>query len=280
MTEQDSNGAVLGMSVNNAAWSATGGWAVSLDDLYGTPRRVADMIGNAIRVTEFTPYGLPYAGGASGAAGGFTGHTFDDVSGFYRTAYRQYSPLLARWTTREPSGLDGPNMYWYGLAQPNSRNDVDGLAAGLLVGAAAGGAIVGGLIGGMDQYTRGCSTASVVFGTLFGAGAGAATGAAAAAGAVFAGGGAAASGAAVAAGAAMGGLTSFFDGWARGGPKAAVSNIPGGMLGGGIAGLTTSVPGGALVGMYAGGHIHFGNNFREAALGGYMAGEGGGCIRN
>ena len=30
MTEQDSNGAVIGMSVGNAVWGATGGWAGEL----------------------------------------------------------------------------------------------------------------------------------------------------------------------------------------------------------------------------------------------------------
>lgn len=58
---------------------------------------------------------------------GFAGLVIDLESGLYRTSFRQYDPNIARWTTQEPLGLDGPNFYHYARSNPLRFRDSNGL---------------------------------------------------------------------------------------------------------------------------------------------------------
>jgi len=46
----------------------------------------------------------------------------------YYFLFRHYSPATARWLTREPLGLDGPNLYHYGFGNPVGGWDIMGLS--------------------------------------------------------------------------------------------------------------------------------------------------------
>ncbi|MCC6695245.1 MAG: hypothetical protein IT365_06415 [Candidatus Hydrogenedentes bacterium] len=57
----------------------------------------------------------------------FGGLELDSVSTFYAATYRQYWGPMGRWTTREPTGADGPNLYTYVGNNPGGYVDPLGL---------------------------------------------------------------------------------------------------------------------------------------------------------
>lgn len=59
----------------------------------------------------------------------FTGHFFHRATGLYLAPYRAYDPQLGRWLSREPLGLDGPNLYHYAFGNTIGLIDPNGLAA-------------------------------------------------------------------------------------------------------------------------------------------------------
>jgi RHS repeat-associated protein len=61
---------------------------------------------------------------------GYAGMFRDQATGLWRTKYRLYDPELARWTTRDPSGIDGGlNLYTYVGNNPINFSDPLGLQA-------------------------------------------------------------------------------------------------------------------------------------------------------
>ncbi|NLF39539.1 RHS repeat-associated core domain-containing protein [bacterium] len=44
---------------------------------------------------------------------GFSSKEYDAKSGLSYYGFRYYDPASGRWMTREPSGYDGPNLYWF-----------------------------------------------------------------------------------------------------------------------------------------------------------------------
>lgn len=118
-----------------------------VDDV-GSPRLVVDTVtgtvaqrlaydefGNVVQDTNpgFQPFG-------------FAGGLYDAQTGLVRYGARDYDAEIGRWTSRDPSGLDGGfNVYAYANGDPVNYIDVTGRSgAGVLVGFALGGAFGGG----------------------------------------------------------------------------------------------------------------------------------------
>ena len=79
---------------------------------------------------EFEPYGEAYAIGAVLAPRDYALHEWDPVLAVYRAPYRNYSPTMTRWTTRDPLGMiDGPNMYGYVGGRTLATVDITGSQA-------------------------------------------------------------------------------------------------------------------------------------------------------
>jgi RHS repeat-associated protein len=51
----------------------------------------------------------------------------DPATGLYYFFARWYDPVTGRWISQEPTGLDGPNLYWYVGDDPINWLDPDGL---------------------------------------------------------------------------------------------------------------------------------------------------------
>lgn len=110
----------------------------------------------------------------------FAARELDSESGLLYYRARYYDPSIGRFLSEEPSWEDGPNPYWYALANPVNFVDPTGLGtAGAAIGGAIGsvlGGIVGGVLGGAGGATAG-TLALPGGGTLAGGGYGAVEGA-------------------------------------------------------------------------------------------------------
>jgi len=147
-TEDDADGSTGALTITNVIRRPTVRTSEALGDLAGaTPasgtaryygkdrirstRSIWDAAKASIGSFEFTPYGREYAHtGATilaSLAGAFTGKSWDDNAQLYHFPYRQYSPTMTIWTSRDPLGMvDGPNMYTYVRGNPIVRVDPDG----------------------------------------------------------------------------------------------------------------------------------------------------------
>lgn len=100
-------------------------------DHLGSTRSAWDASKSSVGAYEFTPYGGEYnhTGAASDSlAGAYTGKPWDDTAQLFHFPYRQYSPDIARWTTRDPLGMDdGPNVFGYVKGNPTLFVDPFGL---------------------------------------------------------------------------------------------------------------------------------------------------------
>ena len=70
---------------------------------------IFDKDGNAITPESAKHLKSPYA---------FTGREYDPETGCYHYRNRYYCPNMARFISEESLGIDGPNLYWYGLNNP------------------------------------------------------------------------------------------------------------------------------------------------------------------
>ncbi len=90
---------------------------------------------------RFTPYGEAYDLRGAPLTRGFTGQLWDPALGQYYFPMRHYAPGLGRWASREPSGIDGPNLYHYVFGNPihfvDRRGEMTILAAGAIFGIGA-----------------------------------------------------------------------------------------------------------------------------------------------
>ena len=72
-----------------------------------------------------------------------TGKEYDAESWFYYLRAIYYSPERGTFISPEPTGIDGPNLYWYALNNPSNLVDPTGLWTVFLGGGAAAGAGLG-----------------------------------------------------------------------------------------------------------------------------------------
>jgi RHS repeat-associated protein len=148
-TEDDADGSSGSLTMTNVVRSPRAQVSASLADLAGTTpssgtaryyatdhlgstRSVWDAAKASVGTYEFTPYGNEYAytGVAMNTlAGAFTGKPWDDTAKLFHFPYRQYSPDMARWTSRDPLGMvDGPNVHMYVKGMVIAHFDPMGLA--------------------------------------------------------------------------------------------------------------------------------------------------------
>ncbi len=90
----------------------TGTVVYAYHDQLGSTRRWR-LNKSSLGANEYEPYGEAYAVSTL-APRDYALHEWDPAIAAYRAPYRNYSPAMARWTTRDPLGMvDGPNMYGY-----------------------------------------------------------------------------------------------------------------------------------------------------------------------
>jgi RHS repeat-associated protein len=146
-TEDDANGSSGALTMTNVVRAPNAQVSATLGDLAGTAPSsgtaryyATDHLGSTRSAWdgskanagsyEFTPYGNEYhhAGSAlASLSGAYTGKPWDDDAQLFHFPYRQYSPDLVTWTSRDPLGMiDGPNIYGYVHANPIMRIDPEG----------------------------------------------------------------------------------------------------------------------------------------------------------
>jgi RHS repeat-associated protein len=119
-------GTVLATSEGSTASSGT--WAYYFQDAIGSTRSLWDEDGDRLGKYDYTPFGGNYSSAGQGITRKYTGHDWDSTARLYHTAYRNYSPDMGRWISRDPLGMvDGPNVYAYVVNNPISSSDPLGL---------------------------------------------------------------------------------------------------------------------------------------------------------
>lgn len=108
-------------------------------DAMGSVTAVLDEYGNVLErrsydafgeMTCMTPDGTPVAESPTGLDVGFQGQIRDDATDLYQMGYRWYNPVLGRWLSRDPIGLEGSwDFYCFAENGPNIRIDYFGLEA-------------------------------------------------------------------------------------------------------------------------------------------------------
>lgn len=152
-TESDADGSTGALTMTNVLRKPTAQVSATLADLAGTTPAsgtaryyATDHLGStrsawnaskvAVGAYEFDPYGVEFAHNGTAIAslaGAYTGKPWDATAQLFHFPYREYSPDVARWTTRDPLGMvDGPNVYAYVMNRPISAVDLDGRDLGLM----------------------------------------------------------------------------------------------------------------------------------------------------
>jgi RHS repeat-associated protein len=106
---------------------ANGTYRYYCQDIIGSTRSVWNENKTEYASYDYTPYGEVYAHSGADVTHRFTGQEWDNAAHLYYFPFRYYSPETARWSVREPSGADGPNLYWYGFDTPVNGFDWLGL---------------------------------------------------------------------------------------------------------------------------------------------------------
>ncbi len=106
---------------------AAGDYRYYFHDHLGSTRMLYAQNKALLAQYRFTPYGEAYDLRGAPLTRGFTGQLWDPALGQYYFPMRHYAPGLGRWTSREPSGIDGPNLYHYGFGSPINGYDFLGL---------------------------------------------------------------------------------------------------------------------------------------------------------
>jgi RHS repeat-associated protein len=101
---------------------ASGSYYLHADRL-GTVEAVSNSSGQVVSTIGFDSFGE--ATGALASAFGFTGREFDSETGLYFYRARYYSPSLGRFTSKDPIGLDGGDVNFYGYVGNNPVNYTD-----------------------------------------------------------------------------------------------------------------------------------------------------------
>jgi RHS repeat-associated protein len=98
-------------------------------DNLGSTRRLRNASKTSLGLYEYQPYGEMYSESGATAKYKFAGMYYSPDLATYYTLSRYYNPMLARWTTRDPSGMDdGTNVYGYGKGRPILGSDPLGFA--------------------------------------------------------------------------------------------------------------------------------------------------------
>jgi RHS repeat-associated protein len=104
----------------------------AISDYAGSPLVISDASGNVVIQREYTAYGIRF--NHSNSAGfdsplGFAGGLEDEVTGLVRFGMRDYEPLSAHWTMRDPILFDAgqANVYAYAMNDPVNNRDLSGL---------------------------------------------------------------------------------------------------------------------------------------------------------
>lgn len=145
--ESDADGSTGALTMTNIVLAPTAPVSATLGDLAGTTPAsgtaryyATDHLGStrsawnaskvAVGTYEFDPYGGEFAhNGAAIAslAGAYTGKPWDATAQLFHFPYREYSPDMSRWATRDPLGMvDGPNSYAYTKGNTINSYDEDG----------------------------------------------------------------------------------------------------------------------------------------------------------
>lgn len=108
-------------------------------DAMGSVTAILDEDGNVIErrsydafgeMTCMAPDGTPVTESPTGVDVGFQGQIRDEMTGLYQMGYRWYNPVLGRWISRDPIGLNGGfNCSTFSLNKPVSECDKFGLQA-------------------------------------------------------------------------------------------------------------------------------------------------------
>ena len=106
-------------------------------DTMGSVTTILDADGNVLErrsydafgdVTCMAPDGTPVAESPTGLDVGFQGQVRDEVTGLYQMGYRWYNPVLGRWLSRDPIGLNGDiNQVRFASNSPATFVDANGL---------------------------------------------------------------------------------------------------------------------------------------------------------
>jgi RHS repeat-associated protein len=107
-------------------------------DAMGNATAILDENGNVLErrsyeafgeMTCMTPDGTPLATSPIVVDVGFQGQQIDELTGMYQMGYRWYSPILGRWASSDPIGLEGGiNIMSFVENRPNDFSDPNGLS--------------------------------------------------------------------------------------------------------------------------------------------------------
>jgi RHS repeat-associated protein len=96
-------------------------------DQVGSPRIVADALGNVIKRIEYDSFGNITSDTNPGfeVLFGFAGGLHDRDTGLVRFGFRDYDPDIGRWTAKDPIGFAGGDANLYGYVGNNPVNWID-----------------------------------------------------------------------------------------------------------------------------------------------------------
>jgi len=116
-----------------AKWNGTNPstaiWRYYSQDNIGSTRMGTNDGKTTIKTYDYTPYGEIYSeSGWAHTNFRFTGAFSDGTTRMYYFPFRNYSPGVGRWISRDPMGMvDGPNVYSYVASNPVRNYDRLGL---------------------------------------------------------------------------------------------------------------------------------------------------------
>jgi RHS repeat-associated protein len=93
-------------------------------DRLGTARAILNNSQERVSIFEYKPFGSKYLSVSVSDSTSYARLNFDDTTGMYYALNRYYSPVTARWISRDPLGsIEGPNLYRYSLNNPTLYAD-------------------------------------------------------------------------------------------------------------------------------------------------------------
>jgi RHS repeat-associated protein len=126
--ELSASNAVTKMYFNNGVWISGTNYYYTSDHL-GSIREVTGTTGLVQARYDYDPYGnQTQLSGTINVDFGYTGLYYHEPSELNFAPYREYSPALGRWISRDPIGMHGGvNLYAYVFNDPIKLTDPEGL---------------------------------------------------------------------------------------------------------------------------------------------------------
>ncbi|GMV95134.1 MAG: hypothetical protein AMXMBFR82_49120 [Candidatus Hydrogenedentota bacterium] len=116
------------LAVVTGASAASGSYEYHMHDVILSDVSAFDADKQRTARHEYEPYGDSYSNILLSSGMTFATHAWRTSAETYFGVFRQYSPSLGRWLSRDPLGfVDGFNLYSYVMANPVSRVDLWGL---------------------------------------------------------------------------------------------------------------------------------------------------------